>query len=613
MGARPSGLAPAGEESEAALIEAAALLVDQMIYRLNQVPDRLHSALLDLIGVHPYPSRAARTLISFWLTRPVAEPEFVLPTRLQVSAPGREDRDGPVFTTTETLRLHPVEAVTSAVQTAAGATDSPGPALRFGDPPRPGDAILIGLDRPAPAHTVRFELACELDGLGSAPDRPPLAWEAWTGNGWAPCDVASDGTAGLCQPGAVVVHLPGRHAYSVIAGERAAWLRCRLTAPQPEQPSYVPSPAIAIVRADTIGGSVEAVHGRLVAEEILGTSTGLPGQRFRLRETPIVEPDDSVTVEVWTDGAWVPWRLVPSFTDSHPADLHAQVAAGEGEVRFGPAIRQPDGSYQQYGAVPPGGALIRIRRHLIGGGRVGNIGPGLLTVLRTPVPYVASVENRVAGFGGVDAESEEDARARIPLVLRSRNRAVTAADYEHLALEAAPELARVRCLAHEPGVARLVVVPFAVDIDGRITYQDLVPADETFARVTTMLDRCRVIGTRLIVEPAWYQGVTIAARLRGRPRIDADALRHRALAALYRYYNPLAGGPDATGWPFGRPVVVGEAFALLQRIPGVDFVDDVQLFAADPATGERGQPVPRLELAPGALVFSHEHQVVIEA
>ncbi|TYR37654.1 putative baseplate assembly protein, partial [Streptomyces parvus] len=67
------------------------------------------------------------------------------------------------------------------------------------------------------------------------------------------------------------------------------------------------------------------------------------------------------------------------------------------------------------------------------------------------------------------------------------------------------------------------------------------------------------------------------------------------------------------GWPFGRPVQYGEVFAVLQNVEGAGLVEDVRLFPADPITGRRGAAVDRVDVAPGALVFSHQHQVVVTA
>ncbi len=47
----------------------------------------------------------------------------------------------------------------------------------------------------------------------------------------------------------------------------------------------------------------------------------------------------------------------------------------------------------------------------------------------------------------------------------------------------------------------------------------------------------------------------------------------------------------------------GEVLAVLQRVPGVELVDDVVLHPADPLTGKRGDPTDRIDLEPPSLVF----------
>ncbi len=87
------------------------------------------------------------------------------------------------------------------------------------------------------------------------------------------------------------------------------------------------------------------------------------------------------------------------------------------------------------------------------------------------------------------------------------------------------------------------------------------------------------------------------------------ALQKACLAALFDYFHPVRGGPDGTGWPFGRPLHVGEVYAVLQRLDGVELIEDARLFPADPITGERGDATQRLEVDPHALIFSYDHQV----
>src|ERR1700751_2264007 len=52
------------------LIEAFAWMTDQLLYRLNRVPDRNYVKFLELIGVRLFPPAAAPAPVTFWLSGP---------------------------------------------------------------------------------------------------------------------------------------------------------------------------------------------------------------------------------------------------------------------------------------------------------------------------------------------------------------------------------------------------------------------------------------------------------------------------------------------------------------------------------------------------------------
>src|SRR6185437_13738784 len=52
------------------LIETFAYMTDQLLYRLNRIPDRLHLAFLDLVGLRMLPPTPARAPVTFWLSSP---------------------------------------------------------------------------------------------------------------------------------------------------------------------------------------------------------------------------------------------------------------------------------------------------------------------------------------------------------------------------------------------------------------------------------------------------------------------------------------------------------------------------------------------------------------
>ncbi|CBG69871.1 conserved hypothetical protein [Streptomyces scabiei 87.22] len=603
------------------LVETVAHMADQIVYRLNRVPEKNHLAFLDLVGITLFPPSAARTDVTFWLSAPQEEP-VPLPVGTEVATLRTEREEAVVFATERELSVvpcalrylvtqRPGEPVADRTADLAEGKDL----LCFAESPRPGDCVLFGLTAAVPHCAVVLELDSVVDGVGVDPRQPPLVWEAWTEDGWIACEVDRDGTGGLNRPGEVILHMPGGHTLSRTGGQEAGWLRCRVTEPLPGQPFYTTSPTVRAAEAFTIGGTTTAVHAETVYDEALGESTGLPGQRLRLAHFPVVGDTPPVLLQTAEHDGWTDWDVVPSFAASTSHDRHITLDCATGEIAFGPAVREPDGTLRAYGAVAPKGAVIRAVRYRTGGGRAGNVARGAIRVLRTSVPYVSEVVNREAARGGVDAETVEEAKVRAPITLRAQERAVTLRDYEELARRAAPETARITCLEGEEGehgayAVRVLVVPQAVpDPGGRLRFEQLVPGDALLRRITRHLDERRLIGTRLAVGPPFYQGVTVVATLHAFRGVDTDRVRRQAHDALYRHLDPLTGGADGRGWPFGRPVQSGEVFAVLQRVPGVELVDDVQLHPADPLTGKRGEATDRIDLSAPSLVFSFDHRV----
>ncbi len=116
-------------------------------------------------------------------------------------------------------------------------------------------------------------------------------------------------------------------------------------------------------------------------------------------------------------------------------------------LTFGPSLSlQPDGSVFHYGAVPPKGSLLRFSRYQYGGGVVGNVPRGAISILKSAIPYVAQVMNREPALGGLDPQSLEDAKLKTAHHLRSSARAVTSEDFEFHACQV-PGVARARCLS----------------------------------------------------------------------------------------------------------------------------------------------------------------------
>lgn len=606
------------------LIETFAYMTDVLLYRLNRVPDRLYLKFLELIGLQLFPATSARTGVTFYLSSP-AQATLTLPAGTRAATLRTETEDPVVFTTVEELPI--IACSLNSILTAAAGSDSREarieqlhlrvPFAAFSSPPEPSDTLLVGLTEAVPRCAVRLQFNCTIEGVGVDPEDPPLLWEAYDGTTWHACEVSEDSTGGLNRDGSIVVHVPRQHTATLLDGERAGWLRARVIAAAEGQPSYSASPMIHGLVADTIGGTADAAHADVVEHEAVGVSEGVPGETFKTSYAPVLPAAEPLRLLVTSEDGWTEWRQVEHFADSSPTDHHFMLDAVHGVISFGPAVREADGGLRQYGAVAPKGAIVQIDAYAIGGGRIGNVGPGAIRTLKSSIPFIAGVENRGPATGGVDGEDLESAKTRGPILLRTRNRAVTAEDFEQLTRAAAPEIARVKCLpageGADAGSVRILVVPAAPIIDGQIRFEHLVPSEETMERILNALDGARLVGTRVIIEPPVYQGVTVVAQVKAKPKISVARVREEASAVLHRYFNPLVGGPEGRGWPWGRPIQSGEAYTALQEIRGVDFVEEIRLFGANPVTGERGQATTRLELASSAIAFSYEHQIRVVA
>ena len=161
----------------------------------------------------------------------------------------------------------------------------------------------------------------------------------------------------------------------------------------------------------------------------------------------------------------------------------------------------------------------------------------------------------------------------------------------------------------------LVVPALAAEAAGRLNYNDLLPSPTLRDSVERVVRPLMPPGTTVGVHAPGYQGIGVAATVIPAQALlpsERAVLKQAAEEALYAYFNPVSGGPDHTGWPFGRPVHLGDAYSVLDRLPGVGRVRTVLLYPMSVLTGERGEPTERVDVTDLSTVFSVDHQVTVE-
>jgi hypothetical protein len=451
-----------------------------------------------------------------------------------------------------------------------------------------GLALSIGLAPPGDLPGYDF-----FDQAGNLPKRN-LVWRLVSqDSGGAPLQipltVAADTSAGGRSAGVTLLRLPSDASLLTPPAVNGDPMYAGAWATPPQLPNGLSSDQIVLwltlTTADPAGltlgwlgiNSVAITALTPVANEVLGVANGTGDAAFKLAHAPL-DPS-SLVLQVWPAGAsqGQSWSAVDNFGEAGPRDQVFVLDATAGIVTFGDGVR---------GMRPLAGAIVVAQNYSYGGGSDGNLPPGSLKAV---APNVGAVRQEIATDGGSDSETVSDAERRIPAFLAHRDRAVTASDFQALAL-ATPGLSLGRAEVAQglmpgaeasstqlnvPGVVSVFVWPNQQMALGATPTATL----EQLQRVFSYLGQRTLIGTRLFVLAAVPIDIHIGVSLRLRNGVDQLAATLAVQQALVAYLWPLPPGwVDGGGWPLGRNVVVDEMRTEAGRASGVLAVDGIVLY-----------------------------------
>src|SRR5690606_40319467 len=120
-----------------------------------------------------------------------------------------------------------------------------------GEPMAPGDCFYLGFEQSVAGNVIRLNIEASVEGHGVKPERPPIVWETWQGEGWVPAIIpklgpgeVADSTGGMNRDGTLVLLIAAEHQPLTLGGVRAHWLRARLLPATPDRPTYRNSPQL---------------------------------------------------------------------------------------------------------------------------------------------------------------------------------------------------------------------------------------------------------------------------------------------------------------------------------------------------------------------------------
>lgn len=253
----------------------------------------------------------------------------------------------------------------------------------------------------------------------------------------------------------------------------------------------------------------------------------------------------------------LPWTPRLSMLE-RGIDGAARAFVAESEPGLGTSLRFGDGTHGR----KPEQQFAFTAGYRVGNGRVGNAGVDSIHHILVQHAQIDRVWNPLAAAGGVDPESIEEARRKIPYAFRTQLRAVTAADYAAAAM-GVTGVQRAGARLRWTGSWYTVFV--AIDpLGGELT-------PEIKSRVRLALEQKRMAGHDLEVLPAALVPLAIEMQVCVAPDHLREQVRSAILARLTSGLQP-----DATpGLLHPDRIVMGERFYLSPLYAAAQSIDGV--------------------------------------
>jgi predicted phage baseplate assembly protein len=601
--------------------------MEPVLQRLNQLPENCFIQFLQSSGIKPLPAIPAEALLQFTVSDSALQPVPVL-AGFQVGASAANGLV--IFETNTDLYATPgsIQEIYAFGRGVYRAIDpaSTTPFLPFGSKPAPGLAFFIGLSAtPGVLTGPQISLGIEVQGPSGqvppvatggvaplpAPLSPLLGWDVLDGNTYREARVLLDETAGLVQSGIVTLQLPDTWNPGIPSGAPDTppllWIRLQIL-----YGSYPTPPALLSVQVNM----VRATAVQSFYNEVLAPLPGINNQPsiMVLSQTPVLPGSLYLSIDDTADLTFSPgnagsarpgaiWKEVDDLAQWGPDDMVYELDPASGQVSFG------DGTHGM--RLPPGFRNVIALKYQIGGGVGGAVAAGQITSVINSVPFLSAVTNPSPASGGMDAETQGQTLQRGPQELRARGRAVAVADYEILALRAiGAQVARAHAVAgfHPsfpgtpiPGVVCVFVIPLENGAGAP------VPDDDTLRAVSSFLSATLApAGVEVVAAAPLYHTVRVEVSVVIDPTVSRSQAVQSVLSALNQYMDPVIGGADGAGWPFGGTLSNVAFVRLLLGIAGVTAVPTLS-FTVD---GIRNQQCADVAISANSLLWPTQHSII---
>lgn len=306
---------------------------------------------------------------------------------------------------------------------------------------------------------------------------------------------------------------------------------------------------------------------------------------------------------------WVKWQEVPYFHKYLAGQRVYVVNRARGVVRFsdGTMGKQPQSGVQ---------SAIRVQ-YSCGGGSAGNLSPGQIDRMVSSIGFIGEVCNFAHTIGGCDEEQMEVAAARAAARLRHTNRAVTAADYEAIAMEADPNIIKVKCISNYDAKGQkkyghiALVILWRDYLSGSVFFD--VMREIWLAHMKHYMSETLIRQQRFhIVEPVYIMlSVMVTAVV---PDYDkVFDVRDQIKGCLERFLDPVAGNFDGKGWKIGESPNESQIQNVIKDIRDILYIKYIRIDASGWSDQTAsGVDYERLKKHPFILPVNGMHQITVD-
>jgi phage-related baseplate assembly protein len=192
--------------------------------------------------------------------------------------------------------------------------------------------------------------------------------------------------------------------------------------------------------------------------------------------------------------------------------------------------------------------------------------------LALPVATVVAAYNPLPTHSGCAEEDEEAFVRRVTARFNNHDRAITATDFEELALAASPLVLRCRCFSHTAASGAYAQGECTLVVLTRDEHHgDFAPLAQQVAQSLNSRRALAFGGPLHVVAPRFAE-VNVSARLLIVETEDSFTVKRMAAAALDAFLDARQGGALGEGFVVGTLPAPGMIAAVLKRVEGVKHV-----------------------------------------